>query len=93
MVAFTGHGYINYPAKESCIAVPSRSDENPDIVELRFINIEDLARKCAAQKNTITIIIDNSCRVFPEQTYMGIKKFTKKILHFEEDTNGEKSQK
>jgi hypothetical protein len=57
VVAFTGHGFINYPAKESCILIRSHED--------RFINVEDYARKCANQPNTITIIIDNCCRVYP----------------------------
>jgi hypothetical protein len=65
VAAFTGHGFITYHSKESCIGVPSTSKENPDQFDLRFINLEDFARHCASQPNTITIIIDNSCRVYP----------------------------
>ena len=34
-------------------------------MQYRFINLENYARECATQPNTITFIIDNACRVFP----------------------------
>ena len=67
VVAFTGHGFITYPGKESCIGLPSTSEESPEVMQLRFINLEHFARLCASQANTITIIIDNSCRVYPKK--------------------------
>jgi hypothetical protein len=48
VAAFTGHGFITFPGKESCIGVPSTSDNNPGDFELRFINLENFARKCAS---------------------------------------------
>jgi hypothetical protein len=66
VAAFTGHGFITFPAKESCISVPSSSDNGSDDFTLRLINLENFARECASFPNTITIIIDNSCRVYPK---------------------------
>jgi hypothetical protein len=48
VAAFTGHGFITYPAKESCIGVPSLSDDGSGDFLLRFINLENFARKCAS---------------------------------------------
>lgn len=92
MAAFTGHGFINYPAKESCIGVPSTSIDNQEEFNLRFINLENFARHCASQPNTITIIIDNSCRVYPKSKHNEIKKFMEQNPLFQEDTDGNKSQ-
>ena len=38
VVAVTGHGFINYPHKESCVAMHG-TDESEQTV-LRFINLE-----------------------------------------------------
>ena len=48
VVAFTGHGFITYPGKESCIYFPSTSEDDPEEMNLRYINIEDFARRCAS---------------------------------------------
>ncbi len=35
-------------------------------MDMRFINLEKLARHCAQDKNTLTIIINNGCRLYPK---------------------------
>ena len=60
---------MNYPDKESCLVYASDQEESIEEgvqKKYRFFNIENLARECAKQPNTITFLIDNACRNLPD---------------------------
>jgi hypothetical protein len=44
VVAFTGHGFINYPAKESCVVFRTTQPGEIEFFDDRFINVEHYAR-------------------------------------------------
>jgi hypothetical protein len=82
----TGHGFVNFPAKDSCIVyVSDVLQENEEQCKIyKYINLEHLARNCATQKNVITVIINNACLSLPKDT--NLEKISKS--EFAKETNG-----
>jgi hypothetical protein len=58
--AFIGHGVIN-EKNEALFLVNSKSDDGKK-VEIKAINVDQVAREFAEIKNTMTIILFVACR-------------------------------
>jgi hypothetical protein len=56
--AFIGHGVIN--ENEALFLVNSKNDDNK--IEIKVINVDQIAKEFAEIKNTMTIILFIACR-------------------------------
>ena len=65
--AFIGHGVIN-EKKEALFLVNSKNDDGTKI-EIKAINVDQLAKEFAEIKNTITIILFVACRKMSTENY------------------------